>query len=116
MSGTSMNLSGQELASHLDGLSCEQRTELARELAHYLLSKRMCNLGYDRKDWRRICKQRYRARKLLKSRLPSLQEACQWHRLSLTEAGWEYTLGQCGNEEFTNLINSLCGKDGPWLS
>ena len=112
-----MNLYGTKLADYIDSLTYEQRTELARELAQYLLSQRMCNYGYDLKDWRRICSQRYRARKLLKSRLPSLQEACQWYRLSLTQAGWDYTVGQSSNEEITNLINSLCGKvDGPWLS
>ena len=111
-----MNLYGTKLADYIDGLDSDGQAKLAQELAHYLLSQRMCNYGYDWKDWRRICTQRYRARKLLKSRLPSLQEACRWDRLALTESGWDYTVGQSSNEEFTNLINGLCGKDGPWLS
>lgn len=111
-----MNLYGTKLAEHIASLDSNQQTQLAQELVQYLLSQRMCNYGYDRRDWRRICSQRYRARKLLKSRLPSLQEACQWYSLSLTESGWDYTVGQSKNEEITNLINSLCDKDGPWLS
>ena len=109
-------MSGTKLAAHIASLDSDGQTQLAQELAQYLLSQRMCNYGYDGRDWRRISKQRYRARKLLKSRLPSLQEACSIGRLSLTESGWDYTVGQSSNEEFTNLINGLCGKDGPWLS
>lgn len=82
--------------------------QLREELAQYLLGFRMHNYGYGLKDWRRICRQRYLARKLLKINGADLQLATAHSRLTYNvSSGWDYTVGQSANEEITNLIMYL---------
>lgn len=107
------------LAQFIADASPETRERMQAELFIWLLSDRLSNYGYRPRDFRRLQSQRQRVKRRLKRyKIGILDNAVQNSRLSYSpEKGWNYTVGQSHNEEFTNLIADLCEypKRG-WLS
>ena len=101
-------------------------------LAKILLADRLENYGYDWKDFRRLIRQRYEAKKAFKIALGGLS-AKSWNepfcnidslnfddilggRLCVYNGMPEYITGQSNNEEITNAMRQLVNRESKWIS
>lgn len=94
--------------------------EMVDEFVNELLSDRLENYGYSYQRFRNLSQQRYRARKALRRTYvtwATVQAAPLGYRVSVCEVTGklDYTVGQSGNEERTNLMRQLVNPNAKWL-
>lgn len=89
------------------------------EIRDHLLNARVTNYGYTVRDFRRIQRQRYRAKaSLMSTPLAKWRWENLWGRWAISRGRVIYTVGQSENEELTNQMRRLdprVKKDG-WVS
>lgn len=79
-----------------------------QQIREYLTKTRMSDYGYTRRDWRRIQRQRQRAKSsLMASHLIVWQWDNLWNRWYIKGDKIFYAVGQSENEELTNQMRQL---------
>lgn len=82
-----------------------------QQIREYLTKARMSDVGYSRRDWRRIQRQRQRAKSsLMASPLAEWEWGNLWGRWGIEGGKVIYTVGQIANEELTNQMRQLDPK------
>lgn len=99
-------------------------------LAKILLSDRLENYGYDWRDFQRLMRQRYQAKKAFKQAIGYENKLMGsfWcidgisfdnilgGRLCIYNGNAEYITGQSNNEEITNAMRQIVNRKSKWLS